>query len=216
MERLLSNTLAKTTAKPQNYTSLAAIRSAAAPSQLIDVLISNVWPGSITQFSSAPLPSLELASSGVGPLDDTVRRIKPRYHFAAGAAKFWEREPFVWDEEDDKRVTRFVSLGAFGGVPTAGKKQRVSFVAITNIYPRLTSSSFPLFAKKVVLCLLDCSDCPYDRSPPQTREFNTQSFHRSASAACETTTRCNNGHGIGGKLHIRKRPPTRKTNSNRI
>lgn len=37
---------------------------------------------------------------------------------------FWEREPFVWDDEEG-RVSRFVSLGAFGGEPTAGKKQRV-------------------------------------------------------------------------------------------
>jgi hypothetical protein len=38
---------------------------------------------------------------------------------------FWEREPFVWDGEES-RVSRFVSLGAFGGEPTTGKKQRVS------------------------------------------------------------------------------------------
>lgn len=38
---------------------------------------------------------------------------------------FWEREPFVWDDEGG-RVSRFVSLGAFGGeAPTSGKKQRV-------------------------------------------------------------------------------------------
>ena len=39
---------------------------------------------------------------------------------------FWEREPFVWDDEEG-RVSRFISLGAFGGEqPTTGKKQRVS------------------------------------------------------------------------------------------
>jgi hypothetical protein len=38
---------------------------------------------------------------------------------------FWEREPFVWDGEEG-RVSRFVSLGSFGGEPTTGKKQRVS------------------------------------------------------------------------------------------
>ena len=39
---------------------------------------------------------------------------------------FWEREPFTWNK-DYGRITRFVSLGAFGGPsdPTAGKKQRV-------------------------------------------------------------------------------------------
>lgn len=127
MERLLSNTLTKTTSQNQNYKSLAAIRDAAASSQLIDVLISNVWPSSIPQFSAAPLPPIELPSVTAPPLDEAVRRTKPRYHFTAGGGQppmFWEREPFVWDDEEG-RVSRFVSLGAFGGEPTAGKKQRV-------------------------------------------------------------------------------------------
>jgi hypothetical protein len=128
MDRFLSNTLSKTTAQNQNYKSLAAIRDAASSSQLIDVLISNVWPTSISQYSSAPLPPINLSSVTASPLDEAVRRTKPRYHFCAGGGQppmFWEREPFVWDGEES-RVSRFVSLGAFGGEPTTGKKQRVS------------------------------------------------------------------------------------------
>ena len=46
---------------------------------------------------------------------------------------FWEREPFVWDDEEG-RVSRFVSLGAFGGEqPTTGKKQRVPTFTWANI-----------------------------------------------------------------------------------
>lgn len=126
MERLLSNTLTTSTSK-QNYKSLADIQSTASSSQLIDILITNVWPAAITNFSAAPLPAPELASIGVPPLDDTIRRTKPRYHFAAAGGQppmFWEREPFVWNDDQD-RVSRFVSLGAFGGEPTPGKKQRV-------------------------------------------------------------------------------------------
>lgn len=37
---------------------------------------------------------------------------------------FWEREPYVWEE--DNRVSRFVALGAFGGEQGPGKKQRAS------------------------------------------------------------------------------------------
>ncbi|KAJ7047215.1 CwfJ C-terminus 1-domain-containing protein-like protein [Mycena alexandri] len=125
MERLLSNTLTTSTAK-QNYKSLADIQSTASSSQLIDVLITNVWPAAITNFSSAPLPAPELASIGVHPLDDTIRRTQPRYHFAAAGGQppmFWEREPYLWDDTEG-RVSRFVSLGAFGGEPTTGKKQR--------------------------------------------------------------------------------------------
>lgn len=36
---------------------------------------------------------------------------------------FWEREPYVW-QEDGQRVSRFISLGSFGG-GVEGKKQRV-------------------------------------------------------------------------------------------
>jgi hypothetical protein len=127
MERLLSNTLTKSTTK-QSYKSLAAIQSTASSSQLVDILMSNVWPSLVTHLSSAPLPAPELGSIGVLQLDDVIRRIKPRYHFAACGGKppkFWEREPFVWDD-DQGRVSRFISLGAFGGESVAGKKQRVS------------------------------------------------------------------------------------------
>ncbi|KAJ7940227.1 hypothetical protein B0H13DRAFT_3333 [Mycena leptocephala] len=125
MERLLSNTLTTSTSK-QSYKSLADIQSTASSSQLIDILITNAWPASVTNFSSVPLPVAELASIGALPLDETIRRTKPRYHFAAGGGQppmFWEREPFMWGDEKD-RVSRFVSLGAFGGEPTPGKKQR--------------------------------------------------------------------------------------------
>ncbi|KAG5637761.1 hypothetical protein H0H81_003328 [Sphagnurus paluster] len=126
MERLLSNTLAKSTTD-QNYQSLAAIQSTASSSQLIDILLTNVWPAAITQFSAAPLPVSELASSGVSVLDEAIRRIKPRYHFAAAGStppQFWEREPYVWDDEEG-RVSRFIGLGAFGGgQPHTGKKPR--------------------------------------------------------------------------------------------
>ncbi|KAJ7256490.1 hypothetical protein B0H12DRAFT_1112326 [Mycena haematopus] len=124
MERLLSNTLTTSTSK-QNYKSLADIQSSASSSQLIDILMTNAWPAAITHLSSAPLPAPELASIGAPPLNDTILRTKPRYHFAAAGGHppmFWEREPFVWKDED--RVSRFVSLGAFGGEPTQGKKQR--------------------------------------------------------------------------------------------
>ena len=115
--------------KEQNYTSLASIKSSSASSQYVDIFISNAWPASITEFSSAPLPAPELASIGVEPVSEVVKKTKPRYHFAAGGGhppRFWEREPYTWDGEEDKgRVSRFVSLGAFGGEQPPGKKPRV-------------------------------------------------------------------------------------------
>lgn len=149
VERLLANTLTKSTAK-QSYKSLADIQSTASSSQLIDILLTNIWPGAIPNFSSAPLSDLELGSIGASILDDTIRRIKPRYHFAAGGGippKFWEREPYVWDEEEG-RVSRFVSLGAFGGEATTGKKHRVRYLCIHPI-------SYLTLRVKVVLCVLN-------------------------------------------------------------
>jgi len=60
-------------------------------------------------------------------LDEVIRKVKPRYHFAALGGRppqFWERAPFVWDDEGG-RVSRFVSLGAFGAEVAGGKKPRV-------------------------------------------------------------------------------------------
>ncbi|KAF8163426.1 nuclear protein [Crassisporium funariophilum] len=126
-ERLLSNTLTKaSTSSQKSYSSLASIQAVASTSQLIDILLTNVWPVSVSQFSSIPLPDPQLSSIGAPPLNAVILKTKPRYHFAVSGGqspKFWEREPFVWDDEQG-RVSRFVSLGAFGGEPTSGKKQR--------------------------------------------------------------------------------------------
>ncbi|ESK94140.1 nucleus protein [Moniliophthora roreri MCA 2997] len=124
VERLLSNALSTSSSK-QDYKSLAAIQSSSSSTQVVDILISNTWPASIAQLSNS-VPSPEVASIGAIPLDDVIRRLKPRYHFAACGGNpptFWEREPFVWD--DGGRISRFLSLGAFGGPsPTSGKKPR--------------------------------------------------------------------------------------------
>ena len=134
VEKLLANTMTTSKPKEQNYTSLASIKSSSTSSQLIDILISNAWPSGITHFSSAPLPVPELVSIGVEPVAEVARRTKPRYHFASGGAhppRFWEREPYTWDE-DNGRVSRFVSLGAFGGEQPSGKKPRVSMVILNS------------------------------------------------------------------------------------
>ena len=99
--------------------------------QLIDILLTNSFPTNIVGLSAAPLPSSDFPPSrGAEPISDIIRRTKPKYHFVSGGdgqhtPMFWEREPFIWDEEGG-RVSRFVSLGSFGAAPTAGKKQRVS------------------------------------------------------------------------------------------
>ncbi|KAI1794660.1 nuclear protein [Ganoderma leucocontextum] len=128
VEKLLANTMTSSKPTEQSYTSLAFIKSSSTASQLIDILITNTWPVGITEFSSAPLPAPELTSIGVEPVSEVVRRTKPRYHFAGAGGhppRFWEREPYTWDNPEDKgRTSRFVSLGAFGGEQPSGKKPR--------------------------------------------------------------------------------------------
>lgn len=130
-----------------NYGTLAAIRDTASPSQLIDIFITNDWPASITSHSSLALPEQE--NPGSPPLDEIIRKIKPRYHFAAGAMpspKFWEREPFTWDGEP-RRISRFISLGTFGGEEHTGQKQRVRRPTCNDIcndsYPPSGFTRFP-------------------------------------------------------------------------
>lgn len=168
IDKLNSNAMSKSTSTA-NFTSLSSIKASAASSHLIDVLISNVWPHPITQFSSIPLPSQELSSIEVPPVGELVQRTKPRYHIAAtrGQPLFWEREPFIWDDEQG-RISRFISLGAFGGKPIPGKKQRwfyaFSISPVTEISPppprpnNTTKNPFTEFVPRAQKRPLETSD----------------------------------------------------------
>ncbi|KAG9017525.1 hypothetical protein FRB90_000950 [Tulasnella sp. 427] len=102
--------------------------SSAKNAQFLDILMTHEWPAGITQHCTLPLPDPSSPNWGAQPVQ-ALAKLRPRYHFASGGGPhpvFWERQPYVWDE--DSRVSRFVSLGAFGGPePEAGKeKERVS------------------------------------------------------------------------------------------
>ncbi|KAH9945834.1 nuclear protein [Epithele typhae] len=168
VEKLLANTMTSSKPADKNYISLAAIAGSSASSQLVDILISNAWPAGIDGFSAAPLPAPELSAIGVRPVADVIRKTKPRYHFAAGGgkpAKFWEREPYVWDE-DNGRVSRFVSVGAFGGEQGPGKKPRW-FYAFSIARLSATSESQPKPANATLN--------PFTNRPPKRPlEFGVQ------------------------------------------
>lgn len=121
VSKLLSNSLSTSVPKGS---SLASIMSTSS-SSLVDILITHSWPSCIAALSSAPFPVPELDKIGAPPVDEIVRKTKPRYILTSGGKPpcFWEREPFVWDDEAG-RVSRFVSLGSFGGETSGGKKQR--------------------------------------------------------------------------------------------
>ena len=125
VEKLIDNvTTSSSSATSSKVPSLTQLAQSASNTHLVDILISHAWPAAIS--ATCPMPSA--AQPPVPALDEVVRKAKPKYYFAVGGGtppQFWEREPFVW-EEANGRVTRFVSLGTFGGEHGTEKKPRVS------------------------------------------------------------------------------------------
>lgn len=103
----------------------------------LDILLTHLWPISISQHSPTAPALVEYISNTAPPLDEVVRRSRPRYHFAAGGkpSRFWEREAFAWeDASPPSRATRFISLGSFGEPERPGiKKARVRRIALSPV-----------------------------------------------------------------------------------
>ena len=126
IQKLLAHP-AITPAKSQHHKpgSLAAIRAAAdsAPTK-IDILLTHAIPDAIANLCPNAPPAAQLVSSFCPHLNGVVKNAMPRYHFASGVGTFWEREPFAWSGVAEAgRVTRFISLGSFGGSVSAGEKK---------------------------------------------------------------------------------------------
>ncbi|KAG8958921.1 hypothetical protein FRC00_002149 [Tulasnella sp. 408] len=138
LKSFLANPLLPQEGQPSASTSFSAAKNG--HNQYIDILMTHEWPAGITQHCTLPLPDPGSPKWGAQPLQ-ALARLRPRYHFASGGGPqpiFWERQPYVWDE--DSRVSRFVSLGAFGGPePEAGKKKERWFYAF-SIAPQVEPS----------------------------------------------------------------------------
>ncbi|KAH8826884.1 nuclear protein [Flagelloscypha sp. PMI_526] len=146
VDRLLSNSLSTSSSSTGNYGSLASIQASASTTQTVDILISHSWPSSIANFANVP-PLSEDEFRGViaDPIDEVTRKLKPKYHFVSAGGKFWEREPYVWTDEGG-RVSRFVTLGSFGGDPPPGQKKQRWFYAYSMIPDDQTSPTRPVNA----------------------------------------------------------------------
>lgn len=142
IEKLRENISTSTTSTKGNSTSLLDRMQAASSSHLVDIFISQAWPASIAHQSKSGPSSIPYGRA-VGAVDDTVRLAKPKYHFSPGVGyppQFWEREPFTWSDENE-RVSRFISLGDFGGEQGPGKKPRVMHFIQDTIYFFLSYST---------------------------------------------------------------------------
>lgn len=82
-----------------------------------DVLLSTDWPAGIEKHAAAAPAGR--GGKGSEPLADLARALRPRYHFCPGGEVFYEREPYrnelrKNESSEDRRVTRFYSLGDWG------------------------------------------------------------------------------------------------------
>ncbi|KAG8968145.1 hypothetical protein FRC03_008498 [Tulasnella sp. 419] len=123
LDKFLSNPLLPDVSSASGEMTLESAKRAASAKPL-DILLTHEWPSNITHNCTA-LPDPNASLWGALPVQ-RVAQLRPRYHFASSGGKpplYWERQPFFWGE--DSRITRFISLGAFGGPePADGKKQR--------------------------------------------------------------------------------------------
>lgn len=67
----------------------------------------------ITHECSVAISEEHLKTSGNSQVDEIVKLCHPKYHFTyVDPSNFMELEPFIWEE--DKKVTRFINLAAYG------------------------------------------------------------------------------------------------------
>jgi hypothetical protein len=172
IEKLQSNLLTRVGVKGEkSYASLSMIQSTSTSGQLVDIFISNVIPPSIPQLSMVPLQASILMDAY--PVDNLVRQLKPRYHFSCAGGVFWEREPFIWEDEDS-RTSRFVNVGPFGGTKVTGKKERWFYAFSINpgaaSAPPTNSTKNPPAGYKCKRCESSehfINDCPERVKPPE-------------------------------------------------
>ena len=102
-----------------------------------DVLITYEWPKSIRNGSKATL-SAEEEPVSQACVADLCSALKPRYHFSTSNNTFFEREPFYHETFDsssnDRSVTRFISLAAFGN------PKKAKWIYAFSIDPRASSA----------------------------------------------------------------------------
>ncbi|WWC96714.1 hypothetical protein V866_003586 [Kwoniella sp. B9012] len=134
------------TANPSESLASAKQEASALPSafQGVDLLLFSSPPPHLSTLSPSYTSSGVSLAQSAPPLEEVVRRAKPRYLLWGDGEGFWEREPWGWTGPTGKeeRWTRAVKLGALGGeAPTGGKKARW-FYAFT-LPPQTATSPLP-------------------------------------------------------------------------
>lgn len=130
LTQLLANPLL-TPQQPQNPSDLASARntSQALPSafQGLDLLLVHQPPPSLSLMSPSFASSGIALAEAAAPIEDVLKKGRPRYLFWSDGEGFWEREPFGWANAAgrEERWTRGVKLGSLGAEGD-GKKARVS------------------------------------------------------------------------------------------
>lgn len=79
-----------------------------------DILITTDWPFSINRGSQVQILDESKVPEGEQSLAELCLHLEPRYHFSTSNELFFEREPFFHPADGETKVTRFISLAAFG------------------------------------------------------------------------------------------------------
>ncbi|WVR05612.1 hypothetical protein IAU60_002634 [Kwoniella sp. DSM 27419] len=135
--------------KAEESESFASAKSVASalPSafQGVDLLLFSSPPPHLSALSPSYATSGVSLETAAPPLEEVVRRAKPRYLLWGEGEGFWEREPWGWAGPNGKeeRWTRAVKLGALGGEAPAGGKKPRWFYAFT-LPPQTATSAIPV------------------------------------------------------------------------
>ncbi|OCF31893.1 nuclear protein [Kwoniella heveanensis BCC8398] len=133
-------------ADPSGSLASAKTSAAALPSafQGVDLLLFSSPPPHLSTLSPSYANAGITLAKSAPPLEEVVRRAKPRYLLWGDGEGFWEREPWGWAGPNGKeeRWTRAVKLGALGSeVPAGGKKARWFYAF--GLPPQTTTAPLP-------------------------------------------------------------------------
>ncbi|KAK8865643.1 hypothetical protein IAR55_000788 [Kwoniella newhampshirensis] len=146
VDSIINNPLFSPPATADSFTSARNSASALPPAfQGVDLLLFSSPPPHLSTLSpSFPTSGVALDSSAA-PLEEVVKKTRPRYLLWGDGEGFWEREPWGWTGANGKeeRWTRAVKLGALGGEAPTGAKKARWFYAFT-LQPQTNSSPLPV------------------------------------------------------------------------
>lgn len=133
-----------------------------------DLLLTHEWPRGFfrnlpeASLSADLLPDSNLPDVGSEVVSEVVCALRPRYHFCAGEAQFWQRAPHR-QGAGCAHVCRMVALAGVPADKGGGKKQK--WLHALSLLPMRTMASAVLAHAPA-----ETTDCPYPYAPALAAE----------------------------------------------